>query len=58
MYELLQRLIIGHNHKWVEYETVRYYSGKSNSETEDQLPSRVVLIRCCEHCGKLKSFEY
>lgn len=54
MYELLQRLIIGHNHKWVEYETIKYYLGTSNSE----LPARITLIRCCEHCGELKSFTY
>jgi len=50
MFEFIQRILIGHNHKWVIIETYK-------RQTYKGIVGNVVKLMQCEHCGKLKKFE-
>lgn len=49
MVELLYRLFIGHNHRWVLERTV------NAKETGDVIPSQIILVLQCSVCGCMKN---
>jgi len=49
MIELLKRIFIGHNHKWVRMENVNV-----KEEYGDNYAG-ALIIQQCEICGKLKN---
>lgn len=51
MIELLQRLIIGHLHKWIREETVGVVSSDG-----DALAGKIIIMQC-DVCGKLKNHK-
>lgn len=51
MFELLKRLLIGHNHKWIRAETIAV----QNPDGKSYL-GQIVILRC-ETCGALKNHK-
>lgn len=52
MLEILHRIFIGHNHKWViihEHHVV--------SKFDSLIPSHMLFTLQCETCGKMKTFS-
>jgi hypothetical protein len=51
MFEFLQRVFIGHNHKWETIETAELY------ESDDSSRRCGLIYYCrCTICGKMKRF--
>jgi len=51
MIELLQRLFLGHSHKWTIHETMMV-----RNDGGDSYEGKIVVLQC-EVCGKLKNHK-
>lgn len=51
MFELIRKLVVGHNHKWKTIRTVEIHDGES------RLPIGTAYHIQCEVCGKISKVQ-
>jgi hypothetical protein len=51
MIEFLQRLLVGHTHKWEEFHRINIMP------VEGQTPTGMIIVLKCTECGILKNHK-